>query len=130
MSNNFEALIRPNKTDLFTEGKTEEKVEGKTKKKKRKTKAQEETDLRSLADQAYALIEKSFNEFNRLDKEAGTDIARSTVLDYRMNLQKQQDNSIGIDALGIAAIATTYYALFTRFGTLNIVSSAYFDFNS
>ena len=44
------------------------------------------------------------------------DSLTTTIFDYRFNLLKQQENSVGKDALGIAAVTATFFALFTTFG--------------
>ena len=44
------------------------------------------------------------------------DSLSTTVFDYRYNLLKHQENSVGKDALGIAAVTTTFYAIFTTYG--------------
>ena len=55
----------------------------------------------------------------KIDKKTGnkvSTIARSTIFDFRYNLLKHQENSVGIDALGMAAVISTYYAMFTQMG--------------
>ena len=44
------------------------------------------------------------------------DSLTTTIFDYRYNLLKQQENSVGKDALGVAAVTATFFALFTTFG--------------
>lgn len=44
------------------------------------------------------------------------DSLSTTVFDYRYNLLKHQENSVGKDALGIAAVTATFYAIFTTYG--------------
>ena len=65
-------------------------------------------------------------------RDAGKKIAKtfdktkggnSKIFKYRFNLLKQQEMSVALDALGIAAIASTFYAVFTTFdATLQDVS--------
>lgn len=46
----------------------------------------------------------------------GDRIASSTAFDYRYNLLVHQENSKGLEALGVAAVTSTFYALLTQFG--------------
>ena len=72
-------------------------------------------------------INKAFNKFgNKGNSTTGsTSITRTAPFEYRYNLQVHQENSVAVDALGIAAISTTFYALFTTFGaTLQDTSDA------
>ncbi len=60
-----------------------------------------------------------YNKRNRRGKEVAADtktISRTTIYDYRYNLLKHQENTVGLDSLGIAAVVSTYYAMFTRIG--------------
>jgi predicted NAD-dependent protein-ADP-ribosyltransferase YbiA (DUF1768 family) len=43
-------------------------------------------------------------------------IASTTIFDYMYNLQKHEENTVGMESLGIAAVASTYHAVFTRMG--------------
>lgn len=105
MGNNFPNLINANDTDMYTEPTG--------------------GDTESLVDQIDRFIKKPYDKNNRLGEPSGKDIARSTPWDYRFNLNKQQENSVGMDSLGIAAITATYYALFSRMGaTLNSTTEA------
>jgi hypothetical protein len=67
-----------------------------------------------MARDAGKKIKKTF------DKTKG---GNSKIFKYRFNLLKQQEMSVALDALGIAAIASTFYAVFTTFdATLQEVS--------
>ena len=67
---------------------------------------------------AGRLIKKSYNKLaNKNNSTSKADeISKTSIFEYRYNLSKHQENSVGIDSLGIAAIASTFYALFTTFG--------------
>ncbi|MHA2089214.1 MAG: hypothetical protein ACW98K_00020 [Candidatus Kariarchaeaceae archaeon] len=59
------------------------------------------------------------NGSTKVDKKTGKTvsiIAKSTIFDFRYNLLKHQENSVGLDALGVAAVTSTYYAIFTQMG--------------
>jgi len=72
-----------------------------------------------------------FNKYERIEGKDGvvndesTDgISATTIFDYEYNLLKHQENSVGMDSLGIAAVTATYYAMFQTFGAkLNAVSA-------
>lgn len=82
------SLVEPNSTDMFDD----------------------------IADELGQNLRQSYNKYNRLNKKSGKTIARSTIFDYRYNLLKHQENSVGLEALGVAAVTSTYYAVFTKFG--------------
>lgn len=64
-----------------------------------------------------------YSKYDRANGKAGKKISKSTIFDYRYNLLKHQENSVGLDSLGIAAVTATFYAVFTTFGAkLNAVS--------
>jgi hypothetical protein len=71
---------------------------------------------------------KKANKFSKYDRASGkqeSKISKSTIFDYRYNLLKHQENSVGLDSLGIAAVTATFYAVFTTFGAkLNAVSAS------
>jgi hypothetical protein len=81
-----------------------------------------------IAQQLEALIrerdsETRFNKYDRVTDENGDGISPTTLFDYEYNLLKHQENSVGKDSLGIAAVTATYYAMFQTFGAkLNAVS--------
>ena len=62
-------------------------------------------------------ITPKFDKFEKIhdDVTVGKTISPTTVFDYEYNLAKQQENSVGKDALGIAAVVSTFYAIFTTF---------------
>jgi len=67
--------------------------------------------------------ETRFNKYDRITDENGDGISPTTLFDYEYNLLKHQENSVGKDSLGIAAVTATYYAMFQTFGAkLNAVS--------
>lgn len=57
---------------------------------------------------------KAGNKIKRSYKKR--DSLSTTIFDYRYNLLKHQENSVGKDALGIAAVTATFYAIFTTYG--------------
>ena len=88
-----------------------------------------------MADNLKHLVTpNSTKDTEHIARNAGSKIKRSykkrdslstTVFDYRYNLLKHQENSVGKDALGIAAVTATFYAIFTTYGaTLQETSSA------
>ena len=69
----------------------------------------------NMARDAGSKIKKVF------DKTKG---GNTRVFQYRYNLLKQQEMSVSLDSLGIAAISSTFYAVFTTFqATLQGVSA-------
>jgi hypothetical protein len=65
-----------------------------------------------------------FNKYERINDDTKDGISNTTIFDYEYNLLKQQENSVGMDSLGIAAVTATYYAMFQTFGAkLNAVSA-------
>lgn len=90
----FKNLAEPNSTDFFLD--LSEKLEKK--------------------------LNKNYDKFDRASIDtnfkplAGETIAPSTAFDYRYNLLQHQQNSRGLRALGVTAVSSTYYALFTQFG--------------
>jgi hypothetical protein len=72
-----------------------------------------------LAKDASTKIKTSFDKLNSYRNEstsADGKITKTSIFDYRFNLGVHQENSIGKDALGVAAVTATFYALFTTFG--------------
>ncbi len=61
-----------------------------------------------------------------LDTKGSRDkISASTAFDLQFNLMKHQENTVGMEALGIAAVVSVFYAMFTKMGaTLNGVTLA------
>lgn len=67
---------------------------------------------------------KKFDKYERINDESSNGISPTTIFDYEYNLLKHQENSVGMDSLGIAAVTATYYAMFQTFGAkLNAVSA-------
>ncbi len=60
---------------------------------------------------AGKLTKKNYNKIQKNGK-----ISNTSIFEYRFNLLKHQENSVGKDSLGIAAVTSTFYALFTTFG--------------
>jgi hypothetical protein len=83
-------------------------------------------DVEPHARATGARIAKTYNKHEKLNSNVKNGkIARSEIFSYRYNLLKQQENSVGMDGLGIAAVASTFYGLFTTFGAkLNTASEA------
>ena len=72
-----------------------------------------------LAKAASTKIKTSFDKLNSYRNEstsADGKITKTSIFDYRFNLGVHQENSVGKDALGVAAVTATFYALFTTFG--------------
>lgn len=71
-----------------------------------------------LARKAGRKIRKSYDKLaNKKHSTSAKDkIAKTSIFEYRYNLLKHQENSVGKDSLGIAAVSATFYALFTTFG--------------
>ena len=81
-------------------------------------KANTTNDVEPHARKTGKSINKKFNKYSKTYSESDTDkISRTMIFNYRYNLEKQQENSVGMDGLGIAAVASTFYALFTTFGS-------------
>jgi len=59
-----------------------------------------------MAREAGKKIQRTF------DKTQG---GNTKIFDYRFNLLKHQEMSVALDSLGIAAVASTFYAVFTTF---------------
>ena len=96
----FKSLAEPNSTDMFS-GIAAELG-------RKLTKAYNKFDNRTVEDI------RNKKDAEKIDKNST--IANSTIFDYRYNLLKHQENFKGMDALGIAAVTSTYYALLTQFG--------------
>lgn len=101
-------LVEPNATDFFTE-KTVIDADG------------NETKVENLAEILKKKLErasayKKVNNGARDGKYGKRGIPGSTAWDLHFNIRKHQENSVGIDALGVAAVVSTYYAMFTKMG--------------
>jgi hypothetical protein len=92
---NFPDLVRPNSNDLV--------------------------DVHAIA------LEKAVSSFDTYQvvhgstrqhsKKANTDVISSTMIfDPSFNINKQIENAVGMDTLGIGAVINKYYSLFTRIG--------------
>lgn len=65
-----------------------------------------------------------FDKYERINDDSIDGISGTTIYDYEYNLLKHQENSVGMESLGIAAVTATYYAMFQTFGAkLNSVSA-------
>lgn len=74
-------------------------------------------EVKPTADLLESKIKKKYNKFYRRNgKKENGKISNTTIYEYNYNLNKQQENSVGKDSLGIAAIAATYYAVFNSLG--------------
>jgi hypothetical protein len=61
--------------------------------------------------------ERIYKKFNDGTRNGIQDvIAGSTTFDLQFNLIKHQENSVGLDSLGVAAVTSVYYAMLTEFG--------------
>jgi hypothetical protein len=57
-------------------------------------------------------------------KKADTDVISSTMIfDPSFNINKQIENAVGMDTLGIGAVINKYYSLFTRIGMYTNIDS-------
>jgi predicted NAD-dependent protein-ADP-ribosyltransferase YbiA (DUF1768 family) len=67
---------------------------------------------------AGARIKKDYDKLSNKKNSSSAEnkISKTSIFEYRYNLLKHQENSVAIDSLGIAAVASTFYALFTTFG--------------
>ena len=96
-----------------------------------------EPNSTNLFDKLAADLEKQFRKESVYDKFNGgnnasrNNVAGTTLFDYMYNLQKHQDNSGGMNALGVAAVTSTFYAVFTQMGAklngVNEVSQKQFN---
>ncbi len=71
-----------------------------------------------LARNARDKIKKSYSKTanKKNSTSAAGKISKTSIFEYRYNLLKHQENSVGKDSLGIAAISATFYAIFTTYG--------------
>ncbi|MEY2869762.1 MAG: Cellulophaga phage phi14:2, partial [Bacteroidota bacterium] len=74
-------------------------------------------DALPLSKRVRDAIQHKFNKFEKIhdDVTGSKVISPTTIFDYEYNLAKQQENSVGKDSLGIAAVVSTFYAIFTTF---------------
>lgn len=64
-------------------------------------------------------MQKQYSKYARYESTRPTDkISNTTIFKYRYNLSKHQENSVGMESLGIAAIASTFYAVFNTYGAV------------
>lgn len=89
--NMIKSLVEPNSTDFFDD-------------------IAETIGKKLEAERIY----KKFND-GTLEGTQET-IAGSTTFDLQFNLIKHQENSVGLDSLGVAAVTSVYYAMLTEFG--------------
>ena len=73
-------------------------------------------EVRPVADLLEKKIKKPYNKFYRRTGQENGKISNTTIYEYAYNASKQQENLVGKDSLGIAAIAATYYAIFNSLG--------------
>lgn len=59
---------------------------------------------------------KKYSKYSKQSYSDAIGISPTTIYDYEYNLSKHQENSVGFDSLGIAAVTATFYAIFTTFG--------------
>ena len=74
------------------------------------------TDAQGMANEiAERPIDRNvqYDKRQRMNAAVKTGVSPSEVLGYEYNLFKHQENSVGKDSLGIAAISATFHALFT-----------------
>ena len=75
--------------------------------------------VQPISEELEKLVRGNYNKYNRgVDVALGSDegISGTTLYDYRYNLLKHQENSIAMDSLGIAAVMSTFHAMFTQMG--------------
>ena len=104
----FKSLAEPNSVDFFKgiAAELEQKL----------TKSYNKYDLSGVDHMRKMMEDPSVTPIYKYDEKGNPIIGTSTIFDYRYNLLKHQENSRGLQALGIAAVMSTYYALFTQFG--------------
>ena len=56
-----------------------------------------------------------YNKLEKIHSEKSNSISPTTTMDYLYNLQKHQENSVGMESLGIAAVVSTFFAMFSTF---------------
>lgn len=88
MGNNMTALVQNNATD----------------------------QVQPVSKELERLVKGSYDKYNRGKDVAGEYISGTTLYDYQFNLQKHQENSVAMDALGIAAVMSTFHAMFAQMG--------------
>ena len=72
--------------------------------------------VKPVSQQLEKLVRGKYNKYNRGEDAPGKDISGTTLYDYRFNLQKHQENSVAMDSLGIAAVVSTFHAMFSQMG--------------
>ena len=73
--------------------------------------------VRPVADSLERLVVGPYDKYNRgVDGFVGKDdgISPTTIYDYRFQHQTHQENSVAIDSLGIAAVMSTFHAMFLQ----------------
>jgi len=56
-----------------------------------------------------------YNKLEKIHGEKSDSISPTTTMDYLYNLQKHQENSVGMESLGIAAVVSVFFAMFSTF---------------
>ena len=73
-------------------------------------------DVLPTAEKLESLINNGkYNKLEKIHGDESNSISRTTVMDYLYNLQKHQENSVGMESLGIAAVVSTFFAVFSTF---------------
>ena len=71
-----------------------------------------------IANDMEAKVKRDYNKYEKFEdtQTSNSVISGTSIFDYLYNLQKHQENSVAMEALGIAAVTSTFYATFTAFG--------------
>ena len=80
----------------------------------------------NLVDQIAADLESvvtPFNKYQVVHGNEGTKISSSMIFDPSYNRNKQIENSVGKDTLGIGAVINKYFSMFTRMGMYTNIDS-------
>jgi len=78
-----------------------------------------------VSEELEKLVRGKYDKHNNGHDKSDKDISGTTIYDYRFNLKKHQENSVAMDSLGIAAVMSTFHAMFALMGAkLNGVSKA------
>jgi hypothetical protein len=74
--------------------------------------------VKPISEQLEDLVRGKYNKYDSgpYYKENLSKVTGTTLMDYRFNNLKHQENSVGMNSLGIAAVTATFHAMFTQMG--------------